>query len=124
MPMYFFLKIWLITFAVSSAYELLALNTPFNIFGCRYQYDYNRFLFKKSFLKVPLMIPFFWATTRLFIPSYLGFIWIDLIVDPAAIQLKWWKWQRKGLWFGVPLTNYIGWSIIWLTVEGIKYAIN
>ena len=113
----------LITILVSSFYELLALNTRFNIFGSRYKYNLKLPLFRKSLLGLPLIIPLGWATFRLAIPSLPGFILLDLLIDPMAIQLKWWRWKRKGLWFGVPLTNYVGWSIVWLTVEGIKWLL-
>lgn len=118
------MKIFLITLIVSSAYELLALNTRFNIFGCRYQYNYDFFLFKKTFFKLPIIIPVLYAISHVFIPSYFGYIWLDLLFDPQAIRMGYWKFARKGLWFGVPLTNYMGWSIIWLTVWGVLWLLH
>lgn len=116
------LETFIITFIVSAIYELLALNTPFNIFGSKYNYNLKQPFFKYSFLGFPLIMPFLWATCKTVIPQYLGFIWFDLMLDPLAQKLGWWKWKRKGLWFGVPLTNYFGWTIVWLTVEVIKNA--
>ena len=109
---------WLITFFIASIYELLALNTRFNIFGCRYSYT-----IKPQFLKLPLIIPFGWATAKVFTNGFLGFMLFDLLLDPMAIRLGWWKWEEKGLWFGVPLTNYIGWAIVWFSVEGVKWLV-
>lgn len=115
---------FLVTVIVSAIYELLALNTRFNIFGSRYKYNLKLPLFRKSFLGLPLIIPLGWAAFFVAIPSLWGIILFDLLLDPMAIQLKWWKWKRKGLWFGVPLTNYLGWTIVWLTVEGVKWLLS
>ena len=114
------LKVFIVTFAISSVFEILALNTRVNIFGSTYRYDLKKTLFRFHILNLPICIPFLWAITKVLIPSFFGFIWIDLIVDPLAIKAGWWKFNRKGLWFGVPLTNYIGWAIVWLTVEVIN----
>ena len=111
---------FLVTVLVSAIYELLALNTPFNIFGSKYKYNLKLPVYKYHFKGLPLIMPLGWAVFHLAIPSIWGMILLDLLVDPLAIQAKWWKWKRKGLWFGVPLTNiFIGWPIVLITVEVI-----
>ena len=45
-----------------------------------------------------------------FIASFLMVAW-DLAMDPANSTIRHnWIWQQGGGYFGVPLTNYLGWS--------------
>lgn len=37
---------------------------------------------------------------------------IDLLLDPLVIRLGWWRWVHGGGFFGVPLTNFVGWFLI------------
>lgn len=122
-PIYFSFKVFIITFFISSFFEILALNTRVNIFGCRYKY-LKQPLFKYRIFNLPIIIPFFWAVAKVVFPSFWQFIILDLFFDPAAIRAKFWEFKRNGLWFGVPLTNYIGWAIVWLTVEGVLWLVN
>ncbi len=46
-----------------------------------------------------------------FIAAFIMVLW-DLSLDPAASTLgKWWIWEHGGGFFGVPLTNYLGWFL-------------
>lgn len=36
---------------------------------------------------------------------------IDGLIDPVAVRVGHWKWNRSGSWFGVPATNYFGWFL-------------
>lgn len=43
------------------------------------------------------------------IASFLMVVW-DLCMDPARSTIQhWWIWEQGGGYFGVPLTNYLGW---------------
>jgi uncharacterized membrane protein len=43
------------------------------------------------------------------IAAFIMVLW-DLNLDPGAATLgKWWIWQQGGGFFGVPLSNYLGW---------------
>jgi len=43
---------------------------------------------------------------------YLGvLVGTDIILDPGAVARGLWKYQNGGLWFDVPLQNFIGWII-------------
>ncbi|MFT4308879.1 MAG: carotenoid biosynthesis protein [Candidatus Woesearchaeota archaeon] len=35
----------------------------------------------------------------------------DLVLDPGAAALGYWIWENSGAYYGIPLTNYIGWII-------------
>lgn len=36
---------------------------------------------------------------------------IDLVLDPAAVNLGFWNWQEPGFFYGVPLVNFMGWLL-------------
>jgi len=35
----------------------------------------------------------------------------DVVIDPAAVALKFWVWLRPGIFYGVPLQNFAGWIL-------------
>jgi uncharacterized membrane protein len=46
-----------------------------------------------------------------FIASFVMVMW-DLCMDPASSTIRHvWIWEQGGGYFGVPLTNYLGWSL-------------
>lgn len=37
---------------------------------------------------------------------------VDFVIDPlAANQLGYWRWERAGLYYGIPATNFAGWLL-------------
>ncbi|MFW9910341.1 MAG: carotenoid biosynthesis protein [Candidatus Thorarchaeota archaeon] len=36
---------------------------------------------------------------------------VDLVLDPAAVLLGIWIWDVPGPYYGIPITNYVGWFI-------------
>ncbi|WP_077065027.1 carotenoid biosynthesis protein [Gracilibacillus massiliensis] len=54
------------------------------------------------------------STNRWIRSLQVGFlvVLIDLILDPAAIAMEFWNWQHDGIYFGIPLTNFIAWFLI------------
>lgn len=36
---------------------------------------------------------------------------IDLVLDPAAVNLGFWNWREPGFFYGVPLVNFLGWLL-------------
>ncbi|MCE5213504.1 MAG: carotenoid biosynthesis protein [Methanobacterium sp.] len=44
---------------------------------------------------------------------YSGFFVLitDLMLDPAAVALNFWTYQTSGMFYGVPLMNFLGWII-------------
>lgn len=47
----------------------------------------------------------------------LSLTFIDFLIDPVAIgPMKFWHWQNTGIYYGIPLINFIGWFIISLII--------
>jgi len=36
---------------------------------------------------------------------------VDLVLDPAAVELGFWNWETPGLFYEVPLINFAGWLL-------------
>jgi putative membrane protein len=36
---------------------------------------------------------------------------LDLVLDPAAVRLGFWRWDEPGTYYGVPLVNFLGWVV-------------
>lgn len=36
---------------------------------------------------------------------------VDLVLDPAAVRLGFWSWETPGIYYGVPLVNFLGWVL-------------
>ncbi len=36
---------------------------------------------------------------------------IDLVIDPAAVHAGLWIWVEGGIYYGVPLSNFVGWVL-------------
>ena len=48
---------------------------------------------------------------------------IDLLIDPVAVENKWWVWEIHNIYIqGVPLGNYIGWWML-ISTSAIFYDI-
>jgi uncharacterized membrane protein len=37
---------------------------------------------------------------------------LDMALDPVMVERGVWVWEAGGEWFGVPLTNYLGWFLV------------
>lgn len=122
---------FLITWAVSFAFENLSIATGFP-FGF---YHYSSSL---GIMTVPLIIIFaYFAVGYLsftlanvltdqyekklqgkqiflvpFIAAFLMVMW-DLTIDPISSNLQhMWMWTNPGAYFGVPISNYLGWFLV------------
>jgi putative membrane protein len=38
-------------------------------------------------------------------------VWMDVVLDPAAVALGFWEYYPGGPYYGVPLSNYAGWVL-------------
>src|SRR6056297_3023594 len=38
-------------------------------------------------------------------------VWMDVVLDPAAVALGFWEYYPPGVYYGVPLSNYAGWVL-------------
>lgn len=118
---YYVLYYVAISFWIGFAAEVIGVNKGW-IFG---DYVYGRTLGIK-WLNVPLIIGINWFVlvyctgifmSRFHIPDILKavtgaiiLVIIDAIIEPVAIQLDFWHWNRES----IPLSNYIGWFFVGL----------
>lgn len=121
------LKKALITIFTLSIYAL-AIETFAIITGIPYSnFEYSSLIGMKILGYTPFTVPFS------FVPLFIGSIYLaslkssnkfkiiilaavfvliaDLVLDPAAVALNFWIWETKGIFYGVPLMNFIGWVI-------------
>ena len=117
---------WLIIAALglyALAFETLAVTTGFP-YG---SFSYSDILGPKLLNIVPF--PVFIAWTPLILGALaltqpltrrrrsqaviatLTLVAIDLVLDPAAVQLGFWGWDTPGMYYGVPLVNFGGWLL-------------
>lgn len=98
-------------------------------------YRYTSVLGPSFFGLVPYMVPMVWFV--LLYPSYVIAEWlvptawtpgrrrvavaslaatvvtaVDMALDPVMVEAGAWVWQAPGIFFGIPVQNYVGW---WLT---------
>lgn len=75
-----------------------------------------------------MMLPPAWAIARSLLPegegvgmrakisfisiSALAFTAWDLFLDPQMVSFGFWIWDKPGQYFGIPLSNYLGWIVV------------
>ena len=47
----------------------------------------------------------------------------DLFLDPQMVGEGYWTWARRGVYRGIPLTNYLGWFVTGLGVMALLDAV-
>ena len=130
-----------LVFFVSLFSEILGERTGY-IFGGKYKYNHKKtpglILFN-----IPLLIPIAWTFLLylsfnlyclinqyepgiiikqqgvLFIAPCLIMVLLDLVLDPIAVDEKRWEWNKKSLYYNVPLLNFLGWFVISLFILSI-----
>ena len=50
-------------------------------------------------------------------------MFMDVVLDPAAVYLGFWQWQEPGFFYGVPLVNFLGWLLSCFIGAGILHAL-
>ena len=60
-------------------------------------------------------------TTRIVLGAAALTAW-DLFLDPQMVGEGYWKWARRGVYRGIPLTNYVGWFVTGLGVMALLEA--
>lgn len=132
-----------VSFGLSLSSELIGTGTGWP-FG---NYEYTDFLGAKVLGRVPYTIPLSWFYMGL--ASYLlgtlladrlrlggnRSIWAialgtwfltvwDLVLDPAmaheSLQVKFWIWDETGPYLGMPVQNFVGWSLTGLVFMAIS----
>lgn len=133
LPSYLALFTWLgpkkaiLTIIILSLYALV-IETFAIITGIPYsKFEYSSLIGMKILGYTPFTVPFS------FVPLFIGSIYLaslktsnkfkmviiasffvliaDLVLDPAAVALNFWIWEMEGIFYGVPLMNFIGWII-------------
>jgi putative membrane protein len=118
--------VFVIVAGLSYFAELLGSGTGFP-FG---KYHYTSAL-QPQIAGVPVLIPLAWMmmlppawavahfitrrSGRAFsflVVSALAFTAWDLFLDPQMVAWDFWRWDSPGLYFGIPLSNYLGWILI------------
>jgi putative membrane protein len=134
-----------VSFSLSLSSELIGTGTGWP-FG---NYEYTSFLGYKVLDRVPYTIPlswfyvgfagyllgaalvdrFGWSNRGLWsvlLGTWFLTVW-DLVLDPAmaheSLRIKFWIWDETGPYFGMPIKNFIGWSLTGLVFMGISRLI-
>ena len=127
---------------ISLSMELIGTSTGFP-FG---PYSYTSFLGIKILDHVPYSIPLSWfymgftsyilasvivprwcqrhhTSWSLVLGAYFLTVW-DLALDPAMasnnLPLHFWVWQHTGPYFGMPVSNLVGWSVTGVAFMGLS----
>lgn len=139
----------LVFFAVSTGLSLTSelfgtgIGWPFG------NYEYTSFLGYQVLGRVPYTIPLSWfyvgfaayllasagahilgvkrvALWTVGIGTWLLTVW-DLVLDPAmaheSLRIQFWVWDETGPYFGMPIKNFIGWTITGLLFMAISRGI-
>jgi putative membrane protein len=48
---------------------------------------------------------------------------IDLVIDPASVSNGFWSWRNGGLYYGVPIINFVGWLFTGFLYISIFYQL-
>jgi putative membrane protein len=127
-----------IAVVVSGGSELLGTRTGW-IFG---DYSYTPIMGPQVFGSLPVLIPLVWLVigycaleaAHWLLGSRVGVVglsgrlaagalaaWLmtawDLVMDPVVITYGGWVWHEGGAWFGIPVSNYVGWLATGLAIQ-------
>jgi len=94
------------------------------------EFEYERALGPMLLGDVPVFLPVFFFPILLnsylftllwlgrdasLLARYLGTVAVvltlDLVLDPGAVALEFWGWFDGGIYYGVPVQNYLGWLV-------------
>lgn len=137
---------FVVTYVISLSSELIGTGTGWP-FGNYAYTDYLGWLVEG---RVPYTIPLSWfyvgfaayligeivadnqgakrrALWSVGIGAYLLTVW-DLVLDPAmaheSMVIRFWEWaSHDGIYFGMPVINFVGWTVTGLIYMGISRAI-
>jgi carotene biosynthesis associated membrane protein len=136
---------FVVTVVLSLASELIGTRTGFP-FG---NYEYTSGLGYKVLGRVPFTIPLSWfyvgfasyllaniigarwsglkqAAFAVLGGAYLLTVW-DLVLDPAmaheSLAIQFWVWFETGPYFGMPLKNFVGWTLTAVLFMGVSRAL-
>lgn len=71
-----------------------------------------------AFAYPPILLLTYWYARqrhtddfKIWFSAAFGAMLIDLVLDPAAVRLGFWYWDKPGFFYGVPLVNFLGWLL-------------
>lgn len=134
-----------VSFILSLGFELFGTGTGWP-FG---NYEYTSFLGYKVLDRVPYTIPLSWfymglasyllgalvarrlGVRRITLWTVLLGAWFltvwDLVLDPAmaheSLRVQFWVWDETGPYFGMPIKNFIGWTVTGLAFMAVSRAL-
>ena len=129
------LRLGLLVFLLALAFEAAGTRLGYPFGG----YDYTPLL-QPQVLSVPLLVPLAWLmmlppawalgwllvspSNRLLwaLASALAFTTWDLFLDPQMVAWDYWHWHQSGAYFGIPLTNYLGWLVVSFLISLVASA--
>lgn len=115
--------------------EAIAIITGFPYGGFEYGERLGWLLFDLvpptiSFAYLPILLGSIYVASRItkniFQFSVLASLFnlaVDLVIDPAAVHIGFWSYNMGGFFFGVPLSNFIGWIVTGCLYAGLFYFI-
>jgi len=130
-----------LVFFVSLFLEILGEKTGY-IFGGKYKYN-HKLTPGPILFNIPLLIPVAWTFLLylsfnlyclinqhepeiiikqqgvLFILPCLIIVFLDLVLDPIAVNEKRWEWEKKSVYYNVPILNFLGWFLTSLFILSI-----
>lgn len=113
--------------------ETLAIITGFPYGDFKYGESLGWLLFDLvpptiSFAYLPILLGSIFVASRitkkflqLSVLASLFNLLVDLVIDPAAVHIGFWSYTTKGFFFGVPLSNFIGWILTGCIYVGLFY---
>lgn len=63
-----------------------------------------------SYLLVLLLVPWAGRIGRT-VGAIAVVLVVDLVLDPAAVRLGFWAYEASGVYYGVPISNFYGWTL-------------
>jgi putative membrane protein len=63
------------------------------------------------------------APWKVILLTALYLVLIDLVLDPVFVHLGIWVWITPGIYYGVPLSNFIGWFVSGLITTSVLLAL-
>ena len=140
----------IITIIVSLLLEIIGSKTGY-VFGGKYHYNNDN---TPGFILfgIPVLIPIAWfgiiymsinfcnyvtnvrfpfenSINYYFIILTATFVmFLDMVLDPLAVDEKRWKWELPGIYYGIPILNFFGWLLVPLLIllifQHCSYPVN